>query len=180
MATTAITVTTVISKSLEDIQLELKNKTLNFLSHKPRSKKEIDNRIDYYFKRYKDLSDSQKADIKAEVMESLEESKLIDDDDYAASLVEEKINSSKPVSKLKIKQFLLKKGIDNATIDFALESFTDDQELEKIMEDALKKASHIKETNKMAKKAKLLNYLASKGYPYSKIYAVVDRVLDVK
>ena len=174
------TVTTVISKSLEDIIIEIKDKTLNFLSHKPRSIKEVDYRINYYLKRYEDLSDSQKDDIKVEVMESLEESKLIDDDNYAASLVEEKINSSKPVSKLKIKQFLQKKGVDNATIEFALESFTVEQEIENIMEDALKKAFHIKETSKVKKKAKLINYLASKGYPYSKIYAVVDRVIDVK
>ncbi|MFC1756141.1 regulatory protein RecX [Patescibacteria group bacterium] len=167
-------------KNLEEIIIEVKGKTLNFLSHKPRSYKEIDNRINYYLKRYEDLEISQKEEINRNVIEGLERADLIDDDRYAQSLVNEKINSSKPMSRLKIRQFLMKKGIDSATIDFALENFTEEQEIEKIMEVATKKASQIKETNHFKKKQKLLSYLATKGYPLSKVYAVVDRVLDVK
>jgi len=170
----------VIQKNLEEILIEVKSKVFNFLSHKQRSRKEIDGRIEYYFRRYDNLGSSQKEEIKAEIIESLENNALIDDDDYAISLVNEKINSSKPMSKLKIRQFLMKKGIDRAVIDNALEIYTEDKEVEKIMQDALKKVSSIKETNKLKKKKKLLSYLAQKGYPYSKIYSVVDRVLDVK
>ena len=167
-------------KNLEDIIIEVKSKTLNFLSHKPRSYKEIDNRINYYLKRYEDLEIPQKEEIKGNIIKGLEKADLIDDDKYAQSLVNEKINSSKPMSRLKIRQFLMKKGIDSSTIDFALESFTEQQEIEKIMEVAIKKAYQIKETNHFKKKQKLLSYLSTKGYPHSKIYAVVDRVLDVK
>ena len=66
------------------------------------------------------------------------------------------------------------------TARYFLKSYTEEKEIEKIMEVALKKASQIKETNHFKKKQKLLTYLASKGYPYSKIYSVVDRVLGVK
>ncbi len=56
-----------IQKNLEEIIIEVKSKVLNFLSYKPRSVREIDGRINYYFKRYEDLEISQKDEIKAEI-----------------------------------------------------------------------------------------------------------------
>jgi len=166
--------------NLEEILLEVKDKILNFLSIKPRTEKEIDGRLDYYLRKYQDLDENQVEDIKYELFDILTKSRLIDDKKYAAAFVKEKIDSPKTISKLKVKQFLLKKGVSENNIEDALMLFSDELEEENMKKDAEKKLSLLRESNFTKKKSKLISFLASKGYPYQKIYAVVDIVLGVK
>lgn len=169
-----------MTNKLEEIILETKDKALNFLSHKARSRKEIDDRISYYLKKHDELGESQKEDIKFEIIKEFESHNLINDQNYAETFVKEKINSPKTTSKNKIKQFLKRKGIKDSIIEQSLTLFLDELEEENMEKDALKKISALKETNYVKKKSKLVSYLSSRGYPYSKIYTVVDRVLGVK
>ena len=166
--------------SLEEIALEIKDKTLNFLSLKPRSERETNARVTYYLKKYKWLKDFEKEAITSDTIKDLKRNNLLDDKKFAKAFVKEKINSPKTTSKLKVEQFLKRKGVKDSVINEAMRLFTDELEEQNLQKDAEKKLPSLKEPNIYKKKSKLISYLASRGYPYSKIYTVVDRIVDVK
>ncbi len=97
----------------DDIDQAIKEKVnlkiLNFISYKIRSEREISDRLSQYLYRYKKMKKSQKDEIKAEIMAKLEEINLINDIYFAESFVSQKVNSPKPASRMKIKQFLMRK-----------------------------------------------------------------------
>jgi len=162
------------------IKEKVNQKILNFISYKLRSEREISDRLSQYLKRYKKVKKSQKDHIKAELMAKLEEINLINDVYFAESFVTQKIRSPKPASRMQIKQFLMKKGVSGKIISTVLRLYTDDEEDQKISKDAKKKLSTLKKLSKLQKKKRLYDYLARKGYPFTKIRSLVDRIIEVE
>ena len=91
---------------------EASQRALDFLSHRPRTVKEIE----------KKLSDDYTADIISRVMDMLFQYKYIDDASYAVEYSKERLNSGYGFQKIEWE--LRGKGIDHELIDAALERFT--------------------------------------------------------
>lgn len=165
---------------LKNIRERVYNKALIFLSVKPRAENELRARINYYLYKYKSLSSTEKKDILESLLQDFDGQKLINDARYAEQLVQEKINSRKPQSKLQIRTFLMKKGVSTSVIDAALEEVTTDIEKEKIEQLAKKRLSLMKNEKENMKKRKLISFITKKGYPYDLTRAVVDTIINVK
>ena len=156
-------------------------KTLDFISYKPRSVREVELRVDKYLGSKKlDLSKEEKINIKDGVFKVLEQASLVDDERYVRDFVSEKINSSKPISKYFLKMFLVKKGISASVIENGLDLYTDDIEHEKACIVAQLKLKHLKAQDKRKVQNKIYSHLISKGYNSYVSRSVVDTLIDVK
>ncbi len=168
----------------DDVSSKIKEiitlKIINFISYKPRSQKEISDRLDKYLGRYKKINSQEKTTLRDDVLKHLQEVNLVDDDYFAQTFVAQKLRSPKPESKIKIRQFLMRKGVPTTIIDKAMKAYSDETEEEKMIKDARKKLSTLRNTPPLRKRKKLYEYLARKGYPFSRIRAIVDRELEVK
>ncbi|MCP3033409.1 recombination regulator RecX [Halobacillus sp. A1] len=109
--------------------------TINFLSYRMRSEKEI---RDYLFKHE---VDEEHID---EIVQRLYREKLLDDLEFAVALVRTRIQTSSK-GPLLVKKELIEKGVDAPKIDEALEHYSFDAQLEKAVKLAEKK---LKSTSK--------------------------------
>lgn len=171
---------TMKKKILNDWQDDIEQKIFKFIAYKSRTKKEVDNKLSYYLGKIDDLSPIEKKDLEISILKKIKRLKLVDDVEYANLYVREKINSPKAVSKMQVKKFLLKKGLDEKVINLSLEKYSRDVELEKAKKDAEKKLKVYKNKDSRLLKSKLNQYLSRKGYSYEVIRSVVDTVTGVK
>ena len=159
---------------------ELNLKILNFLSYKARSVKEVSGKLDFYLQKHNEVDTEVRDYFKDFFLNNLHELNLLDDKKYAVDFVREKINSPKPISKLKIQQFLHHKGISSDISKEALKQFSYELELSNAKKDMLKKMKslHNKPPKELVQKVQA--YLATKGYPFEIIRSVVDTISDIK
>ncbi len=133
------------------------SKSLNFLSFRPRSRKEIEERIHRYAK---DLSIETQQTISSRVIHKLAKLDLIDDQKFADWFVQNR-KRHRPRSKLQILQELLQKGVSKEDALRALEaaSYSELEEIQKVI------------AKKLGRKSPkdLKTYLARKGFPFSLI-----------
>jgi len=138
-------------------------KVLNFLSFRPRSKKEISN----YLKK-KNLGEKEID----EVLKKLERLKFIDDEEFVKFWIKSR-TSGRPKGKRLIFSELIRKGIDRELIEkFLAESDLDEAELaRKALEKKLKiwqKLSSLEFRQKAAR------FLASRGFDWETIKKVIE------
>lgn len=151
---------------------------LNYISFKPRTNYEIQNKISRCFP--KRTTSSQKEKIKEKIVGELQLDGYINDERYVKDYVLSLERSPKTKSSLAIKAFLQKKGVDPELIEKIWTQLPENFELESAKKDAIKRKNAYKEQNTFILKAKLTKYLLSKGYSYEIVYNAVDTVLGVK
>ena len=168
------------SRITDSVHMEIFEKIysriLHFISHKPRSEKEVSDKIDSYNSDYT-ISSEDFSNIKEEVIADLMEKRYIRDLDYAEDFVRGAINSRKSRSKMKIKQFLYKKGVSRDVVTNALSLMPPNYDYENALSEGKKKLRMVFGADKFTKKAKLHNYLYQRGYSSSTISRVVDTLL---
>lgn len=145
------------------------NKTYNFLSFRPRSEKEIQ---DYLIKKKADSL------IIKRVIESLKNSKFLDDKEFVKWWIEQR-SRIKPKSLKFIKFELKQKGITKELIDEVLEAedFETVPDLDKAMDLAKRRILRYKNEEPRKKWEKMSRFLASKGFDYDTIKQVIDQIL---
>ncbi len=155
---------------MEDFE-KFYNKALRFLSYRPRSEKEVRDRlkIKYQKSNLKDLML-----IIDRVIQKLKEKKFINDEEFAKGFVESRLRF-KPRSLRLIKIELKQKGIDPETINNLQFTINDLEQAKKLVE---KKIERIKSLSKEEIYIKLGRYLASKGFNWDTIKQVIDETLD--
>jgi SOS response regulatory protein OraA/RecX len=151
-------------------------KILNFVSYRQRSEKEISDRFSKYLAKYR-LSPEEREELKSKVYFNLEQDGYIDDVSFASTYIKGIVDSKKSLSKIKIYQFLLKKGIPKDTIGELLSLLPEDFIEQSVMKDAQKKLKTLRVGDVFTKKRKLSTYLFRKGYPSDVIRSVVDSLL---
>jgi len=151
-------------------------KILNFVSFRQRSEKEISDRLSKYLSKYH-TSGTEKEKILKDITYKLEENGYIDDLNFSLSYIRSAANSRKFLSKRKIYQFLVKKGVHKDVISEALSSLPEDFSLKNAMRDGEKKLRLIGKIDAFSKKRKLSAYLYRKGYDPDTISSVVDTLL---
>ena len=161
---------------LDGIYEKVYFKILNFVSYRQRSEKEISDRFSKYLLKYRLLPEEQEK-IKSRIYSNLEQDGYLDDVSFASTYIKAIVDSKKPISKIKIYQFLLKKGISKDTIEELLHLLPEDFVEQSVLKDAQKKLKTLRADNTFAKKGKLSNYLFRKGYPSDIIHSVVDSLL---
>lgn len=134
-------------------------KVLNFLSYRPRSKKEIELRLYKYFKSKPD------AQVTSYIIDKLVEKNLINDLDFANWFIDQRI-SHRPRSKRALFSELRSKGIDSSTITQAISesTYSESEEITKLVDKY--------KTRKSLQKLK--EFLLRKGFRYSDIIKVLE------
>lgn len=162
----------------KDEQIEyFKQKSLDYLSARPRSEKEVRDKLKSkvktnnkqqptpYFSHPELVSGSLNSEIIDEVITFLKKYDYVDDTKFAKWLVEQRQNQGKGPQF--IKQDLYKKGVDKNVINQVVKNLDSSGVIEKTYEKALKK--YAKETNEYKKKQKIYRYLLTKGFSYDEI-----------
>jgi regulatory protein len=154
-------------------------KTLNFLSYRKRSTKEISDRIDKYLKKII-LPSREKVEIREKVLSTLESDGYLkdsNDKDFSKHYINTLEKSGKTFNRIKIYQFLNKRGVPKNIIENALDEIDSRSIYDSVLSDAQKKLNVLREKDSYLKKKKLINYLYRKGYPFDIVSSVVDTLL---
>jgi regulatory protein len=147
--------------------IELKRAALNFVSYKPRTQMQVSRKL-----RTKGYTNDE-IDI---ALKFLAEFNYIDDTNFANSYVKDYL-ARKPVSKNKLLQSMMAKGIPRDEALSALDDkLDDDSELENAISAGRKKIKTIKATSRKEIHEKLYRYLAGQGYRFDIIRQATDEL----
>lgn len=154
-------------------------KILNFVSYKPRTEKEISSRLNVYVGKER-ISDLEKEELKERVLSQLKLDGYIDDKKTGKLYLDSYLHSQKSKSTGRFKQDLRKKGFKQSDIDNLTSDIPVEQEKEGALKEGQKRLNRFKKEPIFVKKAKLSNFLYSKGYSTTTIKAVVDTLLPLQ
>lgn len=142
------------------------NKALNLLSFRPRSKRELERKLDAF-----------DAEVVHQVTEKLERLALIDDEAFARSWVEQR-HGVKAIGKRRLASELFQKGISRELIDEALSEISDDEESAKeLVRNRLGRSSNENGAGDEKMKARLYALLVRRGYESGTASRAVREVL---
>jgi len=173
-----------IGELIEKDQVErLVNKSLRFLSFRPRSEKELRDHLLRAGKLKEIESEVEKAGYNQsaeKVITELKKLGQVDDGGFASWWVEQRLKF-KPMAMALIKRELLAKGVDKETIAEAIKvtegvEGTNEEELAK--KAALKKLSSYKKLDSETFRIKMGQFLARKGFSWEIIKKVVDSFVE--
>lgn len=140
-----------------------------YLSYKPRSEKELRDKL------IKSKISSKNVN---KIIKFFKEHNFINDEIYVKSLIDSKI-SKKPVGKKLLENKLRQKGISKDLIDSAIDLYIDDNREEENALILLEK--YIKKINKYPsdkQKQKAFRYLLSRGFEYEVVSSVIQKFFD--
>lgn len=112
--------------------------------------------------------------IQERVIQRLRGEGWVDDLSFAKAWIENRM-AFRPRGRLALQAELRKKGIDNRLIDQALEGFDQGAALRKAAKKGARKYAKLSQEEFIQK---LRGYLARRGFPYSKISPVVERLWE--
>ncbi|HEY8561769.1 MAG TPA: RecX family transcriptional regulator [Pyrinomonadaceae bacterium] len=147
-----------IIEDFEKARQRTLDRAVNLLTYKPRSVKELRERL-----LEKDWTNEQIVD---ETIEKLKFYGYVDDAQFAKSLAASQIRQ-KPVGKRVLKQKLAQKKLDRETVDEAIEKALEETPEEEIIDRAIEKRLRLKgkpETREDAKK--FYDFLLRQGFSY--------------
>jgi regulatory protein len=166
----------------QDLINTLKQRTLDYISKRLKSTKEvgdyIDRKIDLY-SRIESLNfeANEKEEIRDQVLKYLQDNKFLNDSEFAKAFVNYRLRSN-PRGKFLLKKELQVKGISKDIIEKVLASISENDNLQNALDLAHKKANRLKETDKFKKKAKIQRFLSSKGYSWEIITKVLTKLSE--
>ena len=111
-------------------------------------------------------------------IERLAASGLLDDRKYAAEYARQKLAAG--TSARRVKQDLMRKGIDSKSIDEAVAQTLEDEPVDQdaaIERIALRKLRTLSELDEITRRRRLISFLGRKGYEIRDIQKIVSRVL---
>lgn len=140
---------------------------LRYLERKPRTAMEMTRRL-----RQKEIGET----IIAEVVQRLQQERLLDDPLYAKQWAEQRITNQRK-GKMWIRQELREKGIDKSLISEALENISPEQELESALQTGRKKWNLIR--GEVAdKRRKTGAFLMRRGFSGDMVRQVINTLLE--
>ncbi|PYZ96910.1 recombination regulator RecX [Alteribacter lacisalsi] len=142
------------------------HRALHFLSFRMRTIKEM--RI---YLRDQEITDEEVN----EIMDRLDDMKLLDDGAFAESYVRTKVNTQKK-GPMKIRMELKEKGVAAIYIDRALKQFSEEEQYRMAFELAEKKQRSYKNQSIQQMKQKLVQFLVQKGFPAGLASSVVKEL----
>jgi len=151
-------------------------KTLNFLSYRPRSKKEI---TDYLKRNFYKTNTPAKVgkSIQSKILKKLKKLKLIDDLSFAKWWLDQRLNF-RPRGKRLLRTELIQKGIEKEIIDESLLTINNQQLAILAGKIIDKKMKSYKKLPELKLRQKLFSHLARRGFDFSLIKKVIDEKLE--
>lgn len=163
----------------KETYLKVLERAISFIAYKPRSQKEVSDRLDKYFDTLY-VEDSLRSSLRTEILNELVEIKLLDDYQFARTYVLDRTSSRKAPSKQTISTFLYKKGVSRDAIDAALADISKDYEATSLDTVIEKKMKILRKYDAKTAKTKLIQYLLGKGYSLGSIYGAIDTKFNLK
>ncbi len=147
---------------------EAKDAALKFLSFRMRSEKELREKL-----KKKEFAESLIDD----VVKDLKRLKLVDDYDFAAAFVRDRISNS-PRGKILLRQELWKKGIKKEIIEKALKEYFKDEDEELVLAKELsqKRKRRYQGLEENVAKRRLMSFLLRRGFSYD----IIKQVLRIE
>lgn len=145
------------------------NSTLRFLSYRPRSEKELRDKL---------KSKKASSEIVEKVIAKLKEQKFINDEEFARWWIESRTRF-KPRSLRLIKLELRQKGISQDTTEKVINDlrFTINDDLEQAKELIKKRIERFRNLSKQEIYQKLGGFLARRGFDWETIKQVIDELI---
>ena len=165
---------------------KLYNKALKFLSYRPRSEKEVRDRLKLKAQKSKVKTTTQNSKLGIDtellidkVIQKLKEYKFIDDVEFAKKWIEQRFRF-KPRSLSLIKLELKRKGVSEEIIESIIHDsqFIIQNDLEQAKKLVEKRIGRLKGLEKQEIYQKLGRYLASKGFNWDIIKKSIDEMFD--
>ena len=153
------------SSTRDELYEKIYSKVLHFISYKPRSEKEVTDKI---------ATLTSNEGIKEKIIADLTNKNYIGDISYAEEYVRGVINSGKACSKRKMNHFLFKKGVHREVVTVAFNLIPPEFEYKNALKEGKKKLKMALGADNFTKKAKISDYLYRKGY----LSSVITRVID--
>ncbi|MBU4310557.1 recombination regulator RecX [bacterium] len=148
-----------------------KDYAFKLLSYRPRSVKEIQDRL-----KKKDYSSR----IISEVIKSLKRLKFLNDKEFAKMWVESRIKT-RPMGRHRLYQELIQKGIDRELIEKTLSNYREEEEIELAKELAQRKLKRsYQNLDKVTTKRRLYGFLQRRGFSYDTIQEVMKELRGVE
>ena len=141
---------------------DAKEKVMNYISYRERSKKEIK---DYL------ANKEVKEEVAKKVLADLEKANLIDDHRFACVWIKDR-NKNNPKGNFTLKMELKEKGIEEAEIENLLQSVNEKENAYKVFAKAVKKYG-----NNKASKKKIFNYLKRRGFEIQTVLELLNELL---
>lgn len=136
---------------------KLKEKAYHLLSLRPRSEKELKDKL---------RQKGAQAKLVEEVLQELKEKELINDEKFAQSWVQSRM-ANRPMGKFLLRRELLKKGVKPEIIERVLqENYQAEDELELAKSLLERKARRYKNLNDLKTKKRMADFLLRRGFPY--------------
>lgn len=179
----------------DEVYQKILNKVMLFLSYRPRTTQEVKQRLGKYLKSEKDLADPQydelKKQITHEILDYLDQNKLVSDEEFAKLLIESKTKGKSVLGKRAILAKLMQKGISKSDAGMFIDTTVSTQdELNtavkaliaryKITVFAGPTPSHALEPqlyDNPKTRGNMANYLATRGFSYDIAKQAVDYLL---
>lgn len=137
---------------------------LNFLSYRPRSRREVENHL----RRKK-----TEPEVTTAVVEHLRLNGLLNDRDFARYWVDNR-QTFRPRGKRALSAEMRGKGVNSAVIDEVLQPITDEEPI--AYQAALKRANSLSTLNEKEFLHKMVSFLRRRGFPYETAASVARRV----
>lgn len=148
----------------EDRRIVLRQKAYSFATYKPRTQKQV-----LTFLNAKEATQEEADD----VMKWLVEFRVVNDSQYAERYIVAALEQ-KPVSRIKARQTLIRKGVPEDIVDLALEKlYSEDDALTSARRVAQKKARIIRASTEQEREQKLVRFLIYRGYPWDVVRTVL-------
>lgn len=158
---------------LNELSLQLYNRALKLLSIRPRSEKELRERLTGIFQKKHIPSDI----IVEQVITHLKDIKFLDDRSFAEWWVRSR-KGYKPKGKIIIRQELLRHGIDRDSIDIVLNTlYSAEEEQEQASLLAMKRMKVLKTQPRRILQKRLYDFLLSRGFSHAVIRKTIDEIL---
>ena len=151
-------------------------KTLNFLSYRPRSEKEIKGYLRKNLFTRTTVVDEVKRKIQRKILKRLKKQKLLNDYQFAEWWIDQRL-AHRPRGKMFLKAELLQKGIEKEIVDRILSTINNRQlaiSAKKIITKKMKLYQHLPPVKL---KQRLFSHLARRGFDFSLIKKLIDEKL---
>lgn len=163
-------ISSLINQSLYE---ELYQKTLNYISCRPRSKKEITDYLKKKLSKSKNVSKKISASLIDKITAKLIKNNFINDSTFAKWWIKQRLEF-RPKGKIALKSELVQKGILREIIDEALSCLQSENELSAAKKIYLKAAKQLKSIDPRKRKQRLISRLSSRGFSWEIIKTVLD------
>ncbi len=149
-------------------------RSVNFLSFRPRSEKEVLDKLSEVLYKNDEISNDEKGIAKKTVIEKLKSLRFVNDEEFAKWFITARRNQGRPKGSFVIKRELIQKGVSKDLVESLLSEPSEKKDSDLAFVAAEKKVKSFRNLEKKVFKERLIRYLLGLGYEWDVVSGVVD------